>query len=79
MNCAIPCAPAGLTANGLKLLSAYSWEAIRFAETFQRWAAAAIAPAYRAGTKPGTAGWPATLFARAPSASSPPAERALRV
>jgi hypothetical protein len=41
MNCAMPCAPAGLVANGLKLLSAYSWAASSAADTFQRIAARA--------------------------------------
>ena len=55
MNCAIPCAPTGLVANGLKLLSAYSCAASSAAETFQRCAARASAGAKRAGTKLGSA------------------------
>ncbi len=55
MNWAMPRAPAGLTANGLKLDSAYSWAASSDAETFQRLAARAIAGANAAGTNEGTA------------------------
>ncbi len=53
MNCAIPAAPAGETANGLKFDSAISCAASSAAETFQRCAAAAIASRKRAGTNAG--------------------------
>jgi hypothetical protein len=42
MNCAMPRAPAGDTAKGLKPLSAYSCAASSAADTFQRLAARAI-------------------------------------
>ena len=50
MNCAIPCAPAGERANGLKPLSAYSCAASSAPETLQRCAAREIASANCAGT-----------------------------
>src|SRR5205085_7262955 len=50
MNCAIPCAPAPDTANGLKFDSAYSCAASRAAEMFQRWAACDSSAAYCGGT-----------------------------
>ena len=50
MNWAIPAAPAGETANGLKFDSAISCAASTAAETFQRRAAAASASRKRAGT-----------------------------
>ena len=53
MNWAMPSAPAGLRANGLKPDSAYSWAASTFIGTFQRNAARAIGSWKRAGTKPG--------------------------
>src|SRR3954447_25449275 len=55
MNCAIPCAPAPETANGLKFDSAYSCEESSAAEKFQRCAAVRSKGAYFSGTKPGTA------------------------
>jgi hypothetical protein len=51
MNCAIPCAPAGERANGLKPLSAYSCAASSAPDTLQRCAAREIAGAKRSGTK----------------------------
>ena len=50
MNWAIPLAPAGETANGLKFDSAMSCAASSAAETFQRRAARAIGSRNRAGT-----------------------------
>ena len=45
MNCAMPCAPAGERANGLKFDSAYSCAASSAAPTLQRCAARVIAGA----------------------------------
>ena len=73
MNWAMPCAPAGLTANGLKPDSAKSWAASRAAETDQRWAARLIAGAKRSGTNSGSARPPS-----APSAFARTVERGLR-
>ena len=57
MNWAIPCAPAGETAFGLKFDSAISWAASSAAETFQRVPPrAAAASRKRAGTKAGQPG-----------------------
>ena len=55
MNCAMPCAPAGDRANGLKFDSAMSCAASSPAETFQRCAACASGLAYAAGTNDGSA------------------------
>ena len=55
MNCAIPSAPAGERAKGLKFDSAYSCAASRCADTLQRCAARMISGAKRAGTKDWTA------------------------
>ena len=54
MNCAIPCAPAGDRAKGLKFDSAMSCAASSPAETFQRCAACASGRAYAAGTNDGS-------------------------
>ena len=53
MNWAIPWAPAGETANGLKFDSAISCAASSAAETFQRAAARSSGARKRAGTKAG--------------------------
>ena len=68
MNWAMPWAPAGDRAKGLKLDSAISCAASRFAETFQRAAARRIGARKRSGTKPGRPAPPASL----PSAASRP-------
>ncbi len=57
MNWAIPSAPAGLRANGLKPDSAYSCAASTFIGTFQRRAALAIGSWKRGGTKLGSWWW----------------------
>jgi hypothetical protein len=54
MNCAMPCAPALLTAKGLNPDSAYNCAARRVADTFQRCAARDSIGANRSGTNPGT-------------------------
>jgi hypothetical protein len=69
MNWAIPWAPAGETANGLKFDSAISWAASRPAETFQRSAARAIAARNRGGTKSGS---PAAASRSPPAAEIAP-------
>src|SRR5215218_6547478 len=69
MNCAIPCAPAELTANGLKPLSAKICAASSVAETLQRCAARLSAGSKRAGTKSGRPPAPPD----APSAAAAPA------
>ena len=68
MNWAIPRAPAGETAYGLKFDSAISCAASRPAETFQRAAARTIGARKRGGTKPGRPAAPAPR----PSADRPP-------
>jgi len=55
MNCAIPRAPAGETAFGLKFDSAYSSATSSAADMVQRRAASAIAGAEPGGTNDGTA------------------------
>ena len=50
MNCAMPCAPAGERANGLKRDSWYSWAASSVPATLHRCAAREIAGANRTGT-----------------------------
>jgi hypothetical protein len=58
MNWAIPCAPAGERANGLKFRLGVELAEIRAAETFHRCAARAIAGANLGGTKSGIAQTP---------------------
>src|SRR5215211_2136407 len=55
MNWAIPWAPAGETANGLKFDSTINWAASRPAETSQRSAERSIASLNCGGTKSGSA------------------------
>ena len=57
MNCAMPLAPAGETASGLKLDSARSCAARTLAGTFQRDEARAIGARKRAGTNEGRPAW----------------------
>ena len=68
MNWAMPWAPAGEIANGLKFDSAMSWAASSPAETFQRAAERRIGARKRSGTKAGSPPAPAS----APSAVSRP-------
>ena len=80
MNWAIPCAPAGETANGLKFDSAISCAASRAAGTFQRDEARISGPRNRAGTKAGSdaalAGpSPPTVVDRCEPTRSPAAEQ----
>jgi hypothetical protein len=57
MNWAMPCAPAGERANGLKFDSAYSCAASRSIGTLCRRAALAIGSWKRGGTKLGRPWW----------------------
>ena len=72
MNWAIPWAPAGETANGLKFDSAISWAASRPAETFQRAAARRIGARKRGRDEAREARPPAAPAVRRPRARPEP-------
>jgi hypothetical protein len=78
MNCAMPWAPIGEIANGLKLLSANSCAASSAAETFQRCAARASAGANRTGTNDGNARDERPSPEPLPPAPAPPPAGSLR-